>query len=83
MELKPTVRETLSLIVQGRVLVTVDHKRHLGELEELDGQRVRDPEFPDRKLLMPGVYTLFEAGYLDQFGAATEAGRAALSTNTL
>lgn len=78
MELKPAVCDLLSLIVEGRVLVSVDQKRHCGELEELDGKQIRDPEFSCCKLLMPGVYTLFKAGLIDQFGAATETGRKAV-----
>lgn len=67
-ELKPAVRATLDLLRNGRIVVSIDHGAGCGYLEELDGARVRDPEFPDRKMLCPGVFTLFKAGLVDQFG---------------
>lgn len=70
-ELKPAVQNTLDLIVAGRVIVSINHKQKHGYIEELDGQTIRDPDYPDRKMLMPGVYTLFLAGYLDEFGLPT------------
>lgn len=70
-ELKPAVRDTLDAIINGRAVISINHKQKHGYIEEFDGKIIRDPEYPDRKLLMPGVYTLFQAGYLDQFGVPT------------
>ena len=69
--LKPAVLATLDLIVTGRVIVSINHKQKFGYIEEFEGKVIRDPEFPDRKMLMPGVYTLFVEGCLDQFGLPT------------
>jgi hypothetical protein len=75
-DLKSAVFDALELIVQGRIIVSISHDRKCGYLEELDGEQIRDSEFPDRKMLCPGVYTLFKGGYLDRFGVPTAKGRA-------
>lgn len=40
----------------------------------------RDPDFKDRKLIVPGVMTLIWAGYLTDVCTLTEAGRIALAS---
>jgi hypothetical protein len=74
----PAVRTTLQDIASGRMVISLDIKRQCGELESFDGHNYRDPESPERKLLVAGAYTLFVAGYLTQFGTITDAGRLAL-----
>jgi hypothetical protein len=77
MKLKPAARGTLELIGSGRAVIEVDHKAHCGRVDTIDGVTIRDPEFPDRKMLLPGVWTLFQAGLIDAFGLITEAGQRA------
>jgi hypothetical protein len=74
-ELRPAVLDTLALLCQGRAIIEVSHDGECGYLDILDGKAVRDPDHPDRKLVMPGVWTLYRGGYVDRFGAPTEAGR--------
>lgn len=69
--------DTLSAIAEGRMIVSLNHKAETAYLEEYDGKKYRDPEFPDRKLLVSGAMTLFWAGYLTEYGTITAAGRAA------
>jgi hypothetical protein len=71
-------QETLADIISGRMLVSLNHKTGNAYLEEYDGKKYRDPDDPDRKLLVCGAMTLHWAGYLTDFGTVTDTGRAAL-----
>lgn len=68
LKLKPLVRLTLESIADGTIVVEVDHRRKCGYLKRW-GERY----------IAPGVYTLFNAGYLDQDGKITPEGREASS----
>jgi hypothetical protein len=60
------------------MVISIDHERRAAYLEEYGGVAYRDPEFPERKMLVSGACTLFDAGYLTEFGTITPTGRAAL-----
>lgn len=76
---KPAVAATLRDIASGDMIVSQDGRN--GYLEEFQGVKFRDPDFKDRKLIVPGVMTLIWAGYLTDLCTVTEAGSAALSQN--
>ena len=73
--MKKAVRDTLKVICDGRVVLEIAHGRKCGYIHSIDGTKVCDPEFPDWKIPMPGVWLLYRAGYIDQFGVATNSGR--------
>lgn len=75
------MRDTLSDIAIGTMLISLNPKRESAYLEEYGGNKYRDPDYPDRKLLVSGAMTLYWAGYLTEFGTVTEAGRAALANS--
>ncbi len=73
-KLPKAVLGTLVAIAHGKAIVEIDFKGKCGHLDSLNGKKVRDPEFPDRKIGMPGVWTLYDGGYIDQFVTLTEKG---------
>ncbi|WJS87277.1 hypothetical protein [Paracoccus sp. TOH] len=75
---KPAPLEALKLIASGRAIVELTPDRRDLYIDSLDGRPVRDPEFPDRKMLLSGAWPLYRAGMIDEFGLVTPAGRAAL-----
>ena len=79
-ELKPAVKGTLLLLATGRAVVEISFAGKCGYLDSFEGKLVRDDEHapPHDKMLMPGVWRLYEAGYIDQFACVTPAGIAAL-----
>jgi hypothetical protein len=77
--LKPAPRDALALIASGRVLIEVAEDGSV-TLDQLDGQPIRDPEFPDRKMGLAGSWPLLKAGMIDRYGLVTDAGRALLAS---
>ena len=77
---KPVPLQALAAIASGRAIVSLWPTGRDVWLEEFDGQRVRDPEHPDRKMGFAGAWALFPAGMIDRFGVVTPAGVATLAS---
>lgn len=72
-------QEALRLIASGRVIIDLTADGRDIYVESFDGRKVRDPDFPDRRMTMAGGWPLFIAGMIDEFGIITAAGRKALA----
>lgn len=77
---KPAPRQALELIASGRIIVSLSKDRREVYVETYNGELVRDPDFPDRKMGMAGAWPLFRAGMIDQFGCITQKGRDLLTS---
>lgn len=77
--MKPAPLDALRLIASGRVLIELTKDKRDVYIDSLDGRPVRDPDFPDRKMLLSGAWPLFRAGMIDSFGIITDEGRSRLS----
>ncbi|WP_234053676.1 MULTISPECIES: hypothetical protein [unclassified Xanthobacter] len=73
--------EALRLIASGRVIVELTYDRRDLYVDSLDGRPVRDPDQPDRKMLLSGAWPLYRAGMIDEFGLVTAAGHQTLATS--
>jgi len=76
---KPAPIEALKLIASGSVIVELTHDKRDLYLDSVNGRRVRDPEFPNRKMLLSGGWPLYRAGMIDDFCVVTDAGRKVLA----
>lgn len=76
---KPAPLDALRLIASGRVLIELTKDKRDVYIDSLDGRLVRDPEHPDRKMLLSGAWPLYRAGMIDDFGVITDEGRARLA----
>lgn len=74
---KPAPLNALALIASGRAVVSLSKDRRDVVINELDGKRVRDPDYPDdehRVCGLAGAWPLYRAGMIDDFGVVTQAG---------
>lgn len=79
---KPAPLQALRLIASGRAIVEMTEDRRDLYIESIDGETMRDPDHPNRKMLLSGAWPLFRAGMIDQFCMVTAEGRAAISKPT-
>jgi len=73
---KPAPVNALALIASGRAVIEISKSGRDVLIVELDGRRVRDPDYPDdptRKCGLAGAWALIPAGMLDEFGCLTKA----------
>jgi hypothetical protein len=76
---KPGPRDALALVGSGRALFKMDGIGKEPMITHLDGQRLVDPEFPEREgMYLAGAWALLPAGMIDEFCCLTPAGRRAL-----
>lgn len=72
--------EALQLIASGRAIVEMTADRRDIYIESLDGRVLRDPDHPDRKMLLSGAWPLYRAGMIDEFCLVTPEGYATLKS---
>lgn len=73
---KPGPLNALALIASGRAVIEISKSGRDVLIVELDGRRVKDPDYPDdpaRKCGLAGGWALIPAGMLDEFGCLTKA----------
>lgn len=75
---KPACVQALALIASGRAIIELSPDRRGNVvIVELDGEQVRDPDYPDdpsRQCGLSGSWPLYGAGLIDVFGVVTPAG---------
>lgn len=72
--LLPSIFATLALMVQGRLIISFNPKTGVAFAEEFEGKPAIEPETM-QKTTPIGVKEIFEAGFIDVFGAPTLEGR--------
>jgi len=70
-------QNALLLLASGRITISVSGD--IIYVETLDGCVIRDPEYPDRKMVLAGSWPLRPTECIDKFGCITAAGRTALA----
>lgn len=78
---KPAPLVALGLIASGRVIIELSGDGRDVLVDAFDGQPVRDPDYPDRKMMLAGAWPLYRAGMIDDFGVPTQAGRTLLANS--